>query len=280
MVSRLLPAQQLFDLVVFDEASQVEPQDSMTSIMRGTQLVVAGDERQLPPSAWLRTALSGGDSDDEDGEGADTPQVRDFESILACLSAFIPNTRMLEWHYRSQDERLIAFSNKAFYRGKLITFPGCQAVSPLSLHQVDGRVAPGRDGSADAEVDKVIELVLTHARSNPEDTLGIITMGSPHAKRLELALRRANANHDELAEFSARMQGAGRRLFVKSIEPERTSGAAKVSAVVPCGALVVRSGRGPLARVVGLLGLQVLDQQADLLGQRFQVSVVAFGPLA
>nr|WP_225954515.1 AAA domain-containing protein [Kibdelosporangium phytohabitans] len=280
VVSRLLPAQRLFDLVVFDEASQVEPQDSMTSIMRGAQLVVAGDERQLPPSAWFRTALGGGDSDDdEDDEAADTPQVRDFESILACLSAFIPNTRMLEWHYRSQDERLIAFSNKAFYRGKLITFPGCQAVSPLSLHQVDGRVAPGRDGSADAEVDKVIELVLTHARSTPEDTLGIITMGSPHAKRIELALRQATASHDELAEFNGRMQGAGRRLFVKSIE--QVQGDERDAIIFSLGAAKATTGRlhmtafGPLNHQGGERRLNVAITRA-----RKRMDIVAsFSPL-
>ncbi|WP_329793558.1 AAA domain-containing protein [Lentzea sp. DG1S-22] len=280
VVSRLLPAQRLFDLVVFDEASQVEPQDSMTSIMRGKQLVVAGDERQLPPSAWFRTALSGGDSDnDEDDEQADTPQVRDFESILACLSAFIPNTRMLEWHYRSQDERLIAFSNKAFYQGKLITFPGCQAVSPLSLHQVDGRVAPGRDGSAEAEVEKVVDLVLAHARANPEDTLGVITMGGNHAKRVELALRRANAAHGELAEFNGRMQGAGRRLFVKSIE--QVQGDERDAIIFSLGAAKAINGRlhmtafGPLNRQGGERRLNVAITRA-----RKRVDIVAsFSPL-
>ncbi|MGM1058529.1 AAA domain-containing protein [Saccharothrix sp. Mg75] len=280
VVSRLLPAQRLFDLVVFDEASQVEPQDSMTSIMRGKQLVVAGDERQLPPSAWFRTALSGGDSDnDEDDEQADTPQVRDFESILACLSAFIPNTRMLEWHYRSQDERLIAFSNKAFYQGKLITFPGCQTVSPLSLHQVDGRVAPGRDGSAEAEVEKVVDLVLAHARANPEDTLGVITMGGNHAKRVELALRRATAAHDELAEFNGRMQGAGRRLFVKSIE--QVQGDERDAIIFSLGAAKAINGRlhmtafGPLNRQGGERRLNVAITRA-----RKRVDIVAsFSPL-
>jgi very-short-patch-repair endonuclease len=279
VVSRLLPAEQLFDLVVFDEASQVEPQDSMTSIMRGRQLVVAGDERQLPPSAWFRTALSGDSDNNEDDDQADAPQLRDFESILACLGAFIPHTRMLEWHYRSQDERLIAFSNKAFYQGQLITFPGCQAVSPLSLHQVDGRVAPGRDGSAEAEVEKVIDLVLTHARTNPEDTLGVITMGGPHAKRIELALRRANAGHDELAEFNGRMQGAGRRLFVKSIE--QVQGDERDAIIFSLGAAKAINGRlhltafGPLNRQGGERRLNVAITRA-----RKRVDLVAsFSPL-
>jgi very-short-patch-repair endonuclease len=280
VVSRLLPPQRLFDLVVFDEASQVEPQDAMTSIMRGRRLVVAGDEHQLPPSAWFRTALSGGESDnDEEDDEADAPQVRDFESILACLSAFVPNSRMLEWHYRSQDERLIAFSNDAFYQRRLITFPGCQATSPLSLHQVAGTVAPGRDGSADAEVDKVVELVLAHARTRPEDTLGIITMGGPHAKRIDLALRRANAANEELTEFNRTMQGAGRRLFVKSIE--QVQGDERDAIIFSIGAAKSVTGRllmtafGPLNRQGGERRLNVAITRA-----RKRVDIVtAFSPL-
>ncbi|GLY53004.1 AAA domain-containing protein [Lentzea sp. NBRC 102530] len=217
VVSRLLPAERLFDIVVFDEASQVEPHDAMTSIMRGEQLVVAGDERQLPPSTFFRSAMSGAESEDDE-EDADVAQLGDYESILACLSTFVPNSWMLEWHYRSLDERLITFSNKAFYGGKLVTFPGCQSVSPMSLRQVGGQVAPGRNGANAEEIAAVVEMVLDHVRAHPEDTLGVITMGVGHANHIEAALRKAGADHEELSEFTGRMQGTGRRLFVKSIE--------------------------------------------------------------
>ncbi|WP_330277667.1 AAA domain-containing protein [Lentzea sp. NBC_00516] len=217
VVSRLLPAERLFDIVVFDEASQVEPHDAMTSIMRGSQLVVAGDEKQLPPSGFFRSAMSGTEAEDDE-EDADVAQLGDYESILACLSTFVPNSWMLEWHYRSLDERLIAFSNKAFYGGKLVTFPGCQSVSPMSLRQVGGQVGPGRNGTNAEEIAAVVEMVLDHVRAHPEDTLGVITMGGKHADHIDAALRKASSEHEELAEFTARMQGTGRRLFVKSIE--------------------------------------------------------------
>ncbi|WP_157767817.1 AAA domain-containing protein [Actinosynnema pretiosum] len=280
VVSRLLPAERLFDLVVFDEASQVEPQDSMTAIMRGRQLVVAGDERQLPPSAWFRANLNGGDSDeDEEEEGTGTPHLGDFESILSCLSTFIPDNRMLEWHYRSQDERLIAFSNDAFYGGKLITFPGCRQESPLALHQVDGRVEPGKEGSAAAESAKVLELVLAHVRTAPEDTLGVITLGNPHAKRIEHVLRRAAAEHEDLAGFTERMQSAGRRLFVKSIE--QVQGDERDAIVLSLGAAKAASGRlnmsafGPINHQGGERRLNVAITRA-----RKRVDVVtSFSPL-
>ena len=114
VVSRLLPAKQLFDIVIFDEASQVEAVDAMTSIMRGRQLVVAGDHQQLPPSACFRTLAGGGalEADDQaDDDAPPPPRVGDFESLLTCLSTFVRNTERLRWHYRSEDERLIAFSN-------------------------------------------------------------------------------------------------------------------------------------------------------------------------
>lgn len=266
VVSRLLPAQRLFDLVVFDEASQVEPHDSMTAIMRGRQLVVAGDERQLPPSSWFRAALGGGDSDDEDDEEPVAPQVRDFESILACLSAFLPDNRMLEWHYRSADERLIAFSNDAFYGRKLITFPGNQATSPLAMYEVDGTVAPGQDGSAEAEVAKVVELVLEHTRADPEATLGVITMGRGHAARIELALGQAKNDHEELVDFTERMQGPGRRLFVKSIE--QVQGDERDAIIFSVGAVRGKTGRlnmtsfGPLNRQGGERRLNVAITRA------------------
>jgi very-short-patch-repair endonuclease len=277
VVSRLLPAERLFDLVVFDEASQVEPQDAMASIMRGTRLVVAGDERQLPPNGFFRSALGGTDEDDEE-DGDYLPRVGDFESILTCLSAFVPNTRMLEWHYRSQDERLIAFSNETFYNRRLVTFPGCRSASPLSLHQVDGTAAPGRDGSADDEVKAVIDLVLAHARTRPEDSLGIITMGGPHAQRVEAALRLAVADHEELAEFTSSMQAPGRRLFVKSIE--LVQGDERDAIIFSIGAAKAATGRlrltsfGPLNQKGGERRLNVAITRAR---KRIDV-VAAFSP--
>jgi very-short-patch-repair endonuclease len=215
VVSRLLPAQRLFDLVVFDEASQVEPVDAMASIMRGKQLVVAGDEHQLPPNRMFQRSMTDGSAEpDEDA----LPEAADFESILTRASALIGNQVMLRWHYRSEDERLIAFSNHEFYGDELITLPSPVRASPLRLHRVDGVSGPGSHGMCRDEVDKVVELVLDHVRSDPTATLGVITLNEKQAAVLELALRHAAAEHPELADFQARMQGPKMRLFIKGIE--------------------------------------------------------------
>ncbi|GAA3438605.1 AAA domain-containing protein [Kutzneria kofuensis] len=246
VVSRLLPAQRLFDLVVFDEASQIEPYDAMAAIMRGEQLVVAGDDKQLPPTMFFRQTLRGGagEDDEDDEQQAVTPQVGDFESILKCLAALIPRTYTLKWHYRSADERLIAFSNHEIYGDQLVTFPGRDEKSPLRHEVVDGIAAPGTGGAADEEISRVVDLVLEHVRQHPEDTLGVITMNIKNADRIEGALRQAGQRHPELAEFTARMQGPGKRLFVKSLE--RVQGDERDAIILSIGFSKGADGRLPM----------------------------------
>ncbi|MFI5500974.1 AAA domain-containing protein [Nocardia asteroides] len=214
VVSQALPAQQLFDLVIFDEASQVQPHDAITSIMRGRRLVLAGDDKQLPPTSFFdRLAADDGDIEDDD-----TFELRDYESILTTLQPLIANRCRLQWHYRSQDERLIQFSNEEIYNGELVTFPGANTEPPVRLEVVDGRVEPGRNGSAVAEVQRVVELVIDHAQSRPHESLGVITLGSTHQKALDMALRRERAERPDLDEFFAEDRGATQRFFIKSIE--------------------------------------------------------------
>ena len=125
VVSQLLPPLPYFDVVVFDETSQITPADAVTSILRGRQLVVAGDDKQLPPTAFF---VSDSTEDDPDQAEPDTPAplmagTAGFESILDALGSVL-RFRQLLWHYRSRDERLIAFSNAHIYDRTLITFPG------------------------------------------------------------------------------------------------------------------------------------------------------------
>src|SRR5262249_8072458 len=117
---------QLFDLVIFDEASQVCPEDAICAILRGKQLIVVGDSKQLPPTRFFTKSLSDGadDLDDEDLAPAedDRPESVLDESLAANFSG-----RSLLWHYRSQHEALIAFSNAHYYGDRLHTFPSPQA---------------------------------------------------------------------------------------------------------------------------------------------------------
>ncbi|WP_039796530.1 AAA domain-containing protein [Nocardia araoensis] len=214
VVSQALPPKQLFDLVIFDEASQVQPHDAITSIMRGRRLVVAGDDKQLPPTTFFDRS----DTDDGEPEDGENVELRDYESILTTLQPLIANRCRLQWHYRSQDERLIQFSNEEIYNRELVTFPGAHTDPPVRLDVVDGRVPPGERGSADAEIDRVIELVLEHAADRPHESLGVITLGVTHQKKLDMALRRARERRPELDEFFAEDRGPTQRFFIKNIE--------------------------------------------------------------
>ncbi|MFP3459784.1 DUF3320 domain-containing protein [Arthrobacter globiformis] len=119
-VARFFPASAgLFDIVVFDEASQIRVADAVGAMGRGSSVVVVGDSKQMPPTSF---AESSGDSSDEVEN--DVTAVEDMESILSeCVEARVPR-QWLSWHYRSQDESLIAFSNQQYYDSKLSSFPG------------------------------------------------------------------------------------------------------------------------------------------------------------
>jgi very-short-patch-repair endonuclease len=228
VVSQLLPAQRCFDVVIFDEASQVTPADAIGALMRADRAVVAGDPHQLPPTSFFTT--SGGGEDDEKAE-ADAfgamAGTRNMESILDVMGALLPppkGTRTLNWHYRSEDERLIAFSNAQpnLYDWALTTFPGVAGADCLSHTLVPFR--PGRVGQEDSvsdEVAKVVELVTHHARSRPNASLGVIAMGIKHANRIQEALRRAQAADDNLADFldgTASGRAGEEKFFVKNLE--------------------------------------------------------------
>jgi very-short-patch-repair endonuclease len=215
VVSQVLPHDQpYFDVVIFDEASQVRPAEAIPAIARGRQLVVAGDEKQLPPTDFFSGPVIAGDSDDDAGNLAATGT--DFESILDVLE-FLVDWEMLEWHYRSADERLIAFSNAHLYGKSLLTFPGVSG--PECLRHVHVPWQPNRaDGedSTSTEVLKVVELILEHAEERPEQSLGVIAMGIKHADRIDGALRHALRDRSDLDDFFDEDQPE--RFFIKNLE--------------------------------------------------------------
>lgn len=217
VVSQLLPSDRpYFDVVVFDEASQIQPAEAIPAILRGKQLVVAGDERQLPPTSFF-TSLR---SDAEEEEETEKPYLTvdaSYESILEALAAFV-DFCMLEWHYRSQDERLIAFSNIHLYDRGLTTFPGVagpDCVRHVHVPHVPGEL--GSETSSSAEVDTVVELILEHAAKFPDKSLGVIAMGIKHAERIEEALRVALRDRGE--EVGVFFDEARREpFFIKNLE--------------------------------------------------------------
>lgn len=112
----LPPGSLKFDLVIFDEASQVKPVDAFGAILRGKQVVIVGDSKQMPPTHFFDSITKGEESEEDDTVG-------DLESILGLFLAQNAPRRMLRWHYRSRHESLIAVSNLEFYDNRLVVFP-------------------------------------------------------------------------------------------------------------------------------------------------------------
>jgi very-short-patch-repair endonuclease len=200
-----------FDLVIFDEASQIRPHDAMCAIYRGHQLIVGGDPKQLPPTDFfMRTGADVEDPELEDGG------TTSFESLLdVCLSLGL-SRKPLKWHYRSRREGLIAFSNHHFYDGRLVTFPSAaEATGPAVMFR---KVANGlfKDGVNAVEARHVAEMVVEHARKMPKRSLGVIAFSLRQQDRIldELEiLRRENPGSEEF--FAEDLDEA---FFVKNLE--------------------------------------------------------------
>jgi very-short-patch-repair endonuclease len=262
MVSQVLPAARLFDVVIFDEASQIVPADAIPSIMRGHQIVVAGDDRQLPPTNFFRQV---GDDDEEPAADDDDQLVSfgtGFESVLDALRPLLP-TSPLAWHYRSRDERLVAFSNSHIYGGALTTFPGVFRDDCLRHVVVAQTPEPGQEVSVTAEVHQVVDLILEHARTRPDESLGVIAMGIKHAERIDAAFRTALSRHAELEPFFA--DDRAEPFFVKNLE--RVQGDERDAIILSIGYGKHPDGRmryqwGPLLRDGGERRLNVAATRA------------------
>ncbi|QDV45800.1 ATP-dependent RecD-like DNA helicase [Stieleria neptunia] len=222
MMSPLSVAQYLepgaveFDLLVIDEASQVQPVDALGAIARSKQIVVVGDQRQLPPTDFFGRMSDGQPDDDDDA----VTNASDLESILGLCEAQGLPSRMLSWHYRSRHESLIAVSNRQFYDDRLFIVPS-PVLSGGSLglklrYIADGCYDRGGSRANRNEAIAVAEAVLEHARQRPHLSLGVATFSAAQrdAIRNEIELRRKeDASIEEF--FNS---GGAEPFFVKSLE--------------------------------------------------------------
>ncbi|HEX8614964.1 MAG TPA: DUF3320 domain-containing protein [Telluria sp.] len=197
-VAQFLPPGLLtFDLLVMDEASQIQPVDALGAIARCRQVVVVGDERQLPPTRFF-AKLTDDSGDDEDTDGGEA-QVSDIESILGLFTARGLPQRMLRWHYRSRHQSLIAVSNSQFYENKLFIVPSPytqEAGMGLSFtHVADGVFDTGNTGTNVQEAKAVAGAIMRHALEAPQHSLGVATFSVAQRKAIEdqlEVLRRAD----------------------------------------------------------------------------------------
>jgi len=214
----LKPGVASFDLVVFDEASQLPTAEAIASILRAKQVVVAGDQKQLPPTSFFKANFEFQEDDEEDENSAEEP----LESLLDESVAVVPLFREaeLKWHYRSKDERLIKFSNHFFYDNRLITFPSASTNDVdrgLKVEYVaDGTWDRGRSRTNRREADRVAELVIDHFTRYPMRSLGVVAMNLQQKELIEDAIAKALEVHLDILPLmdSTRPEP----YFVKSLE--------------------------------------------------------------
>ena len=204
-----------FDLVVFDEASQIYTEDAVGAIYRGDRLVVAGDPKQLPPTPFFQYTIDEGFDWDEDAYEFDV-----FDSVLdECMSIGLP-VQMLRWHYRSKHDSLISFSNDRFYNGNLVLFPasrmGSEDLGLEFVHVKDGVYDRGGRRNNQREAEVVADLVFDHFERYPEKTLGVVTFSISQMNTVQDAVERRLRERPKFERFFVEDRLNG--FFVKNLE--------------------------------------------------------------
>ena len=218
----LPPGSVQFDLLVIDEASQVKPEDAIGVIGRARQIVVVGDQKQLPPTSFF-DRLTEGDSDGDEDEVVEGAGVSEMESILTLCEARGLPARMLSWHYRSRDPSLIRVSNAEFYKNLILPpspFEGNEFYG-LQFRRVPGVYARGGSGlgrpsTNRIEAEHLVRAVAEHAETSPGVSLGIATFSTRQADMITELLELERRRNPVLDSFLR--EGKNEDLFVKSIE--------------------------------------------------------------
>jgi len=220
----LPPGTVMFDLLVIDEASQIRPEDALGVIARARQIVVVGDQKQLPPTSFFDRLVDDSDDEEGDDEISAGASAADMESILSLCEARGLRSRMLEWHYRSRDPSLIRVSNAEFYDDNLVLPPSPLQLDPnygLKFRRVPGVYARGKTTSARAGTNKieaqyVVKAVAEHARNSPDLSLGIVAFSKAQSDTLTEALEYERRRDLTLDAFLR--EGRAEDVFVKNIE--------------------------------------------------------------
>jgi len=196
-----------FDLVVFDEASQMPTNEAVGAMVRGLSTIVVGDPQQMPPTSFF--SVSATDEDEADTD--------DLESILDdCIALSMPS-RYLGWHYRSKHESLIAFSNQNYYNGRLITFPSADDMVPHVTwqHVGDGFYDYGKTRTNRAEAEAIVAEAIRRMQQQPERSIGIVAFSKQQSDLIEDVLNEELVKYPELDRQN---QEAAEPLFVKNLE--------------------------------------------------------------
>lgn len=208
-----------FDIVIFDEASQVCTEDAIGAIMRGTQVVIAGDSKQLPPTSFFTASISDGDFDSDEIDEDEYDDTDAYESILDEAVTILPE-RTLRWHYRSKHEHLIAFSNAKIYSHSLITFPShidkVQDNGVEYIYVSNGVYDRSGKRNNPIEAKKVAEIVFEQVKKYPNRSLGVVTFSEAQQQAVETAVRQLRLQNPQYESFFSEEKEDG--FFIKNLE--------------------------------------------------------------
>lgn len=197
-----------FDLIVFDEASQMPTYEAVGAIARGKNVIIVGDPKQMPPTSFFSVSTV-----DEDNI-----EMEDLESILDdCLALSIPSKYLL-WHYRSKHESLIAFSNSEYYDNKLMTFPSPDNIeSKVRIVNINGYYDKGKSRQNRAEAQAVVDEIARRLRSEElrKKSIGVVTFSIVQQALIEDLLSDLFIFHPELETLALECDEP---LFIKNLE--------------------------------------------------------------
>lgn len=266
-IANFLPPGKIdFDVVIFDEASQVKSVDAFGALVRGRQAIVVGDTKQMPPSDFFGREI---EMDDEENITAD------IESILGLFRARGAQERYLGWHYRSRHESLIAVSNVEFYDRRLVVFPASGS-NPLATglafrYQAEALYDRGRTKTNKLEAIAIAQAVLEHAETKPELSLGVVAFSIVQRDLILVEIELLRKKSRKLDEFCGQSHKT-EPFFVKNLE--NVQGDERDCILISIGYGRNESGKvakdfGPVNRAGGERRLNVLISRAKLSMQVF-----------
>lgn len=223
-VAQFLPNDLRFDVVIFDEASQIKPEDALSAILRAEQTIVVGDSKQMPPTSFFDKL-----SQEEDEEESEAIQILgNLESVLALMASVVRGTSRttdLRWHYRSLHSALIRPSNACFYNNNLVVFPSptyqvnaAEGGLGLAWHYDPTSVYDrGKSRKNAKQAESVARAALQHIQDHPKDTIGIAAFSKQQQEAIEDAIDLLrNQNPGVFEQFNSQHQHEP--LFVKNLE--------------------------------------------------------------
>lgn len=211
-VAQYLPPNQVeFDVLIVDEASQLRPEEALGSIARVNQIVIVGDPKQLPPTSFFDSMNK---AEDEDTVASESESILDI-----CLNLYKP-IRQLRWHYRSQHESLIDFSNQQFYDGNLIVFPSPISKNSAELgvkyHYIENSAYQSSRNKVEAKI--IIEHLEKQMKNYPDRSIGIGTLNSTQRDLIQDMVDEREKESPTISNYISKWSKTSEPFFIKNLE--------------------------------------------------------------